>query len=125
MFCTSSILSDRSVKKTGRLNLCSIAGRGKIFLAVLSHIFEITDMALLSDNIGLCKECRYHRVIKNDRGNTFYLCWLAASDPRFPKYPRLPVWQCAGYAPRPEKLEPKPEPQTNNLPPTEFERPQE
>jgi mannose-6-phosphate isomerase-like protein (cupin superfamily) len=27
----------------------------------------------------------------------FYLCALSAGDPRFPKYPRLPVLHCAGY----------------------------
>jgi hypothetical protein len=66
-------------------------------------------MALRSDNIGLCKNCGYHRVIKNDRGNTFYLCRLAESDARFPKYPRLPVLQCEGYVPRADKSEPAPD----------------
>ena len=35
--------------------------------------------------------------IRSDRGSTFYRCRLSDSDPRFPKYPRLPVLQCAGY----------------------------
>jgi hypothetical protein len=85
-----------------------MAGRGKIFLAILSHIFEIAGMTLLSDRIGLCKTCGHHRKIKNARGSLFYLCALAASDPRFPKYPRLPVWQCDGYVPRANKSEPAP-----------------
>jgi len=33
------------------------------------------------------------------RGSTFWLCAKAESDPHFPKYPRLPVLGCAGYAP--------------------------
>ncbi|MDZ7360887.1 MAG: hypothetical protein ONB46_09205 [candidate division KSB1 bacterium] len=36
-------------------------------------------------------------MIKNERGSTFYLCRLAEGDPRFPKYPRLPVLACEGY----------------------------
>jgi hypothetical protein len=31
------------------------------------------------------------------RGSTFWLCALSASDPRFPKYPRLPVLRCPGF----------------------------
>jgi len=65
-------------------------------------------MALLYDRIGLCKTCGYCRVIKNDHGSTFYLCRLAESDARFPKYPRLPVLQCDGYVPRADESEPAP-----------------
>lgn len=39
------------------------------------------------------------KEIKSDRGSIFYLCRLSESDPNFPKYPRLPVLQCAGYKP--------------------------
>jgi hypothetical protein len=27
----------------------------------------------------------------------FFLCRLSATDPRFPKYPRLPVLRCDGF----------------------------
>lgn len=37
------------------------------------------------------------RLIESDRGSTFYLCERFATDANFPKYPRLPVLQCAGY----------------------------
>ena len=37
------------------------------------------------------------RLVESDRGSTFYLCERSASDPGFPKYPRLPVLQCRGY----------------------------
>jgi len=47
--------------------------------------------------IGLCADCRFMRVIESDRGSTFYLCERSTTDPRFPKYPRLPVLRCAGY----------------------------
>ena len=48
---------------------------------------------------GLCAICAHARVIGNDRGSRFYLCELARTDPRFPRYPRLPVTCCAGYRP--------------------------
>ncbi|PYV49825.1 MAG: hypothetical protein DMG92_09835 [Acidobacteria bacterium] len=47
--------------------------------------------------VGLCAECKYMRLIKSDRGATFYLCQRSASDASLPKYPRLPVIQCRGY----------------------------
>ena len=47
--------------------------------------------------IGLCADCRHMRPITSDRGSRFYLCLRAASDPRFPKYPRLPVLDCRGH----------------------------
>lgn len=48
---------------------------------------------------GLCEGCVHVRVVENRRGSRFYLCQLSEVDPRFPKYPRLPVLQCIGYAP--------------------------
>ena len=47
--------------------------------------------------VGLCCRCLHMREIHSDRGSTFYMCQLSATDPRFPKYPRLPVLQCLGY----------------------------
>jgi hypothetical protein len=47
--------------------------------------------------VGLCATCRHVRLIRSDREATFYLCQLSATDPRFPKYPRLPVLSCSGY----------------------------
>ena len=37
------------------------------------------------------------------RGSTFFLCQLALTDPRFAKYPALPVLACEGYEPLPER----------------------
>jgi molybdenum cofactor cytidylyltransferase len=51
----------------------------------------------LRDPIGLCATCRHARVVPSSRGSTFYLCRLAESNPRFSKYPRLPMLRCAGY----------------------------
>ena len=47
--------------------------------------------------VGLCEHCRFMRRIESDRGSTFYMCLRSATDPEFPKYPRLPVLRCSGY----------------------------
>jgi hypothetical protein len=54
------------------------------------------------ERAGLCATCRHSRRIASARDAIFYLCELSYSDPRFPKYPRLPVSQCSGYVQRPE-----------------------
>ena len=54
----------------------------------------------VSGQVGLCESCRHARRIESDRGSTFYLCELSSCDPRFPKYPALPVIQCLGYSPK-------------------------
>jgi len=51
----------------------------------------------MPDPIGLCAVCRHARIVQSARGSMFYRCRLAESDPRFAKYPRLPVLRCAGY----------------------------
>ena len=48
---------------------------------------------------GLCETCANVKVVETRRGSRFYLCALSEVDPRFPKYPRIPVVQCIGYAP--------------------------
>jgi hypothetical protein len=48
--------------------------------------------------IGLCADCRFMRLIESDRGSIFYLCELSVTDARFPKYPRLPMRHCSGFA---------------------------
>jgi hypothetical protein len=54
---------------------------------------------------GLCRDCRYKRLIHSERGSTFYLCNRSTIDSSFPKYPRLPVIQCSGYEALSEGLE--------------------
>lgn len=48
-------------------------------------------------SVGLCARCVFMREIRSDRGSTFYMCQRSATDPSFPKYPRLPLLQCRGY----------------------------
>jgi len=61
----------------------------------------------LDKSVGLCAACSHAKIIRSDRASLFYLCKVSADDPRFPKYPRLPVLSCAGYeeAARPNKIE--------------------
>src|SRR6185437_697849 len=63
---------------------------------------------LQKDRIGLCATCQHTRRVQSDRGAVFYRCARAAVDPRFKKYPPLPVLQCAGYEPGPA-VEPGPD----------------
>jgi hypothetical protein len=53
-------------------------------------------------NVGLCATCLHQRVVRNTRGSSFSLCERSKSDPRFPRYPRLPVVACDGYEQRDE-----------------------
>ena len=52
------------------------------------------------DQIGLCHTCRHAAAITTASGSTFYRCGLSETDPRFRKYPPLPVIQCTGYQPK-------------------------
>lgn len=52
------------------------------------------------DHAGLCADCVNAEPIQSNRGSLFLLCRLSRSDPRFSKYPRLPVWACSGHVPR-------------------------
>jgi hypothetical protein len=49
--------------------------------------------------VGLCARCQFMRKICSPRGSTFYFCAKSKVAPNFPKYPRLPVLACSGYAP--------------------------
>ena len=49
-------------------------------------------------DFGLCADCRHAERVRSSRGSVFLLCGMSKSDPRFPKYPRVPVGSCSGYA---------------------------
>lgn len=49
---------------------------------------------------GLCVTCAHLRVLASPR-SVFVRCGLAGKDPRFPRYPALPVTACAGYQEEP------------------------
>ena len=46
---------------------------------------------------GLCSRCQHSHLVESSKGSVFLLCELSKTDPRFPKYPRLPVLACLGY----------------------------
>lgn len=48
---------------------------------------------------GLCTGCLHARLIASDKGSTFLFCELSRTDPRFRKYPPLPVLSCTGFRP--------------------------
>jgi hypothetical protein len=50
---------------------------------------------------GLCASCRHRKENRNDRGSVFLYCRKSEADPRFPKYPPLPVLRCDGHEPGP------------------------
>ena len=49
---------------------------------------------------GLCDSCIHQTVVRNTRGSSFSLCERSKTDPRYPKYPRVPVLECRGYEKR-------------------------
>jgi hypothetical protein len=57
---------------------------------------------------GLCSLCQHTRLVESSKGATFLLCELSKTDPRFPKYPRLPILACSGYKPRTPEIDPSP-----------------
>ena len=46
---------------------------------------------------GLCDGCANQKVVTSQKGTTFSFCELSKWDLRFPKYPRIPVLNCAGF----------------------------
>jgi hypothetical protein len=51
----------------------------------------------MCDDVGLCLTCRWMRAVTNRRGSTFFRCGRADTDPRFARYPALPMLACIGY----------------------------
>jgi hypothetical protein len=60
------------------------------------HASPLTPRA---ERAGLCATCLHCRIVKTER-STFYLCQRSFTDPRFPKYPPIPVRACTGYEPQ-------------------------
>ena len=46
---------------------------------------------------GLCERCVHMQIVTSAKGSQFYLCRLSATDPRFPRYPPIPVIRCDGF----------------------------
>jgi hypothetical protein len=65
-----------------------------------AEVAESGDPARERNRVGLCFACLHARKMASDRGSVFYRCALAETDPRFAKYPRLPVLQCSEFKPK-------------------------
>jgi hypothetical protein len=57
-------------------------------------------VADLATPAGLCETCVHLRLVASRR-SVFVRCGLAATDPRFVRYPPLPVRRCPGHEPVP------------------------
>jgi len=49
---------------------------------------------------GLCDSCLHQKLVPNTRGSVFSLCLRSRTDPRYPRYPSVPVARCPGHEPR-------------------------
>jgi hypothetical protein len=54
----------------------------------------------LAAHPGLCRDCRHGRLLSS-ASSVFLRCALSDLDPRFRRYPELPVLVCRGFAPVP------------------------
>lgn len=52
---------------------------------------------------GLCGTCRHPKLNQTRRGTVYLRCTRAEWDTSLPRYPPLPVTQCAGFEPREDK----------------------
>ena len=75
-----------------------MAHKGQLFYTSMISA-KISDRE--SAHAGLCSDCIHARCVESARGSVFILCNLSLTDPRFPKYPRLPVLACDGYKKKP------------------------
>jgi hypothetical protein len=73
----------------------------------LQDITSLSFDLMTGPTVGLCETCTWVRIATNRRGSVFYRCLRADTDPRFVRYPPLPLLQCPGY----ERRDPRAEPQ--------------
>jgi hypothetical protein len=59
-------------------------------------LLDRSALARLTAEPGLCARCR-HRELQGSARSVFVRCGLSDTDPRFRRYPRLPVTACAGF----------------------------
>ncbi len=54
-----------------------------------------------TQRLGLCAGCAHAQSVVSSRGSEFLLCGRSKADPRYAKYPPLPVRSCPGFEPKP------------------------
>jgi hypothetical protein len=52
---------------------------------------------------GLCRACQHPKLNQTRRGTTYLRCTRAEWDSTLPRYPRLPVIECAGFDRKPAR----------------------
>jgi len=57
-------------------------------------------MGKRAQTCGLCGSCVHQRLVPNTRGSVFSLCLRSREDPRYARYPPIPVARCPGHEPR-------------------------
>jgi len=62
---------------------------------------ERPEPARIPDWAGACATCGHARAVASTRGSIYVLCERSRTDPRFRRYPMLPVTRCPGYAGEP------------------------
>ena len=60
--------------------------------------------------VGLCVTCVHRTIVVSRHDSRFYLCERSRTDPRYPRYPALPVVACAGWEPLAKDQESDPTP---------------
>lgn len=50
-----------------------------------------------AQGFGLCDACAWQRLVRTGRGSVFTMCLRHRDDPRFMKYPPVPVGRCPGF----------------------------
>ena len=46
---------------------------------------------------GLCATCVHLKLLRSQRESVFFFCLRSESDPRFTRYPPVPVLRCDGH----------------------------
>jgi hypothetical protein len=55
---------------------------------------------------GLCGHCSHGQTLDSKTGSRFLFCGRARLDPRYAKYPPMPVFACPGFEARQASGEP-------------------
>ena len=97
------VISDEAARIASEAGLHVVMDRCAIVEheRLLGQPFATAEEAPPRDPIGLCRDCRHAREVPT-AGTRYWLCRRSATDPSFPKYPRLPMRACRGFQWMPE-----------------------
>lgn len=66
-----------------------------------------TDVGAERVPAGRCRSCLYARVVPAKANDAYYFCERSVDDPRYARYPHLPMLTCDGHAYRAEAVSPR------------------